>query len=161
MIRWLVAALLTPLLACAASTTPTPRDQPGSFCPPVLAGGPLVEWTPGPQPEILSEDADRGSASILKSHIQAAIRRDINGIKLCYECAWTRTNRPGSVFTPRFAIAPDGSVAALELVENDFDAKTTECLERVVRGLRFTPPDGDGYVVVTYPFRFSAIPAPG
>lgn len=99
--------------------------------------------------------AVRGSLD--KEVIRRTIRRNIDGVKACYErgLAQRRTSFGGRV-SVQFTIAGTGQVVAAVLQSSTLGAPQVEaCIVKTVRGWRFDTPQGGGIVIVTYPFNFT------
>lgn len=111
-----------------------------------------------PQPpdtrEVAAKDKPvRRKGSLSKEDIRRAINRNINAVRACFESAIARNPDCENKITVRFAIDPRGRVASAEQVgQSRADRKHEQCVLDAVKAMEFPAPEGDGYVIVTYPF---------
>ena len=95
-------------------------------------------------PDLTGPHPDRSIAAVLRN---AAPR-----IKVCYEEALRVDPELAVALAPSFDIGPDGHVTE---VRRGADASTptdlAACVDEVIRGLRFLPPEGGGTITVSFP----------
>jgi hypothetical protein len=113
---------------------------------------------PPPQPPVTREVAAtdkpaKRKGSLRKEDIRRAINRNINAVRACFESAVVRNPDCERKIVVRFKINRRGRVASVEQVgQNRADREHTQCVLDAVRAMEFPAPEGDGYVIVTYPF---------
>lgn len=100
--------------------------------------------------------ADAGS--LPKEAIDAEIRTHLTEIQACYQRELNRQPSLEGEVAVKFEIAPDGTVATVEVARTDMDQTSVpSCVCEVVGALEFPAPAGGGVVRVTYPFRFRSV----
>ncbi len=94
--------------------------------------------------------------SLDKNLIRRYIRRSLAQVRFCYEKRLI--DHPDLTGTVKvdFRIGPNGSV--ISSVARGMDKTVSDCVARVIRGLRFPAPKGGGVVDVHYPFTFKPAP---
>jgi hypothetical protein len=91
-----------------------------------------------------------------KSNIAAVVRRRAGAIRACYEARLQLNPKLAGKLTVRWTIKIDGRVAQVAATQNSLkDAKTTNCILRVLRRMAFAKPEG-GICVVQWPFVFNS-----
>jgi len=100
-----------------------------------------------------------GAATVMgsldRTVIQRVIRRHLNQIRYCYERDLQVSPPLAGKIAVRMVIGPEGRVTSANAAQDTLAwPKTTECVLRVIKRLRFPRPKGGGVVVVTYPFVF-------
>lgn len=102
--------------------------------------------------------------SLDKEQIRAVVRAGSPKIKACYdaEVALDAHTAPDSAVI-RFVIGPDGKVRSktVEQKKPAANARLGTCVVSAIRTLEFPEPKGGGIVIVTYPFVFKRVDAPG
>lgn len=94
--------------------------------------------------------------SLDKARIQRVIKRRLRSIKYCYEKELAASPTLAGRIVIRITISATGSVSATKVEKNTLgSAALGQCVERVVRRMRFPEPKGGGIVIVHYPFVFS------
>jgi hypothetical protein len=88
-----------------------------------------------------------------KDGIKAVITEHEHELPSCFEPALREGLSHGGSLTVRFVIAPGGEVARARIQSDEVGSPSAACcLVQKVRGWTFPKPEGDGPVVVTYPF---------
>lgn len=90
--------------------------------------------------------------------IRRVLRQNLNQVRYCYQQGLARNPALAGALTVRIAIAPDGAVSAVTIVEGAeklSDAVTT-CVAGKLRRLQYPDPEGDGIVLATVRFTFAA-----
>lgn len=108
-------------------------------------GGPVAS---GGEP-ILIGALDRGL-------IDGVVRERLSEFRYCYQRQLQRhPDLAGSVVT-KFVIAGDGTVSSASVKSSTIgDAAVEQCIVDRVRRLKFPEPNGNGIVIVAYPFTFA------
>lgn len=139
--------LAVALAACADPAPPAPSPSAAGATSPAPRGsrstGPSCK-DPGAGPE---PDAQG---------IRALVRRNLGGIRDCYDRALKRNPSLAGKAVLRFSVGPCGQVSEVEVVARGGDvAEAGECVERLARAWRtpFRPSDP---VAIEYPLSFSA-----
>ena len=93
----------------------------------------------------------RGSLS--REAIRRGIRRHINLVRACYEPALARNPTMETTLVVKFTIGRRGNVIRVSATESRTGVpEVDKCVLAAVRRFKFPPPEGDGVVVVQYPF---------
>lgn len=100
-----------------------------------------------------SSTADRKKRH--KKQIGHVIRKNIDRFKHCYEVKLNETPTLKGKIILWFFIDQDGVVRYTERLLDTVHPWTGNCVELVMRSLRFSMPVGQGPVIVTYPFHFA------
>ena len=105
---------------------------------------------------VVKGERARHVGSLDKEVIRGVIRSHADEVRTCYDAvALTRPDARGKMMI-RFGIAASGIVAASCLVTSELSEPAVErCVVDLPLGWTFPPPDGGGWVVVSYPFVFS------
>ncbi len=118
------------------------------------SGGTLVVERPSLRGAGPSRSPTRGSLD--KAVIRRVIRANMTAVVLCYESALVDDPTLEGRVTIRFIIGPDGAVDNALVHDSEVDAPRMEaCVTRAIRQMRFPAPEGDGIVIVNYPFMFT------
>lgn len=104
--------------------------------------------------------ADPREGTLPKSAIRASIREAVPRVRACYESRLAMLPDLEGRLEVRFIILPSGEVGPVATESpGSLDLALEVCVARVVRSLRFPPPNGGGIVIVTYPFVLQLPPA--
>lgn len=88
-----------------------------------------------------------------KEVIRRVIREHINDVRRCYEAGLAKKPGLEGRVIVRFTVAASGSVSGAKMQESTMnDPPTEECITAAVKTWKFPRPEGDGPVVVSYPF---------
>lgn len=126
--------------------------------PPESYRGLLVHQTPMDPDDLRSRSPPIILSSLDKSKIDAVIRRDMNGIRRCYQRALSRHPALSGKITVKFTISAGGLVSKPIIKRNDMnlqDAGLETCLVERFQKMIFPSPNGGGSVIVSYPFIFA------
>lgn len=95
----------------------------------------------------------RGSGKLDKDIIRRIVRAHINEVRHCYNQGLARDERLGGRVTIGFTIGSDGKTSK-SIVEKSTlgDELVGNCIAKAVERWKFPKPQGDGPVVVSYPF---------
>ncbi|MCB9632874.1 MAG: AgmX/PglI C-terminal domain-containing protein [Sandaracinus sp.] len=110
-----------------------------------------------PTPETTNEAPtadDRRRGALSKRVIRVAIREGVPHVRACYQSRLAMLPDLEGRLEIRFLITPSGEVGPVATIESpgSLDLAVEVCVARVVKSLRFPPPNGGGIVIVTYPF---------
>ncbi|MEZ4248408.1 MAG: AgmX/PglI C-terminal domain-containing protein [Polyangiales bacterium] len=110
-----------------------------------------------PTPETTNEGPtadDRRRGALSKRVIRVAIREGVPHVRACYQSRLAMLPDLEGRLEIRFLITPSGEVGPVATIESpgSLDLAVEVCVARVVKSLRFPPPNGGGVVLVTYPF---------
>lgn len=95
--------------------------------------------------------------ALSKTEIGRVIRRNLARFKYCYEKQLSSNPNLAGKISVYFTIAPTGAVAQTQVRESSMNNATVEnCVQGIMKSLKFPAPKGGGIVVVTYPFVFAA-----
>lgn len=86
--------------------------------------------------------------------IKAAIDMQRESVRFCYERELQRQPDVAGKVVFRFVIGMDGRVSRIEEKKSELPVHLDECIEGVVRRIRFPRPVGGGEVTVTFPWIF-------
>jgi len=102
---------------------------------------------------IMPKDIDMGGSGRLdKETVKKYIRKQLAGIKWCYQKAYQRNNKIEGKVTVSFIISATGKVIKSKVASSTLGDKPLEsCIEKKVMRWRFPEPKG-GIVKVRYPF---------
>jgi TonB family protein len=107
------------------------------------------------------DDADdpnldgEGGGELERQDIEIVIKQRMGLIRRCYTRELRRDPNLQGTVKVRFVIDEDGSVKYAALRASELGNSIVEdCVVGEIQKLRFPMPDGDGTVVVTYPFAF-------
>ena len=105
------------------------------------------------QVRIMPKDIDLGGSGKLdKETVKKYIRKQLAGIKWCYQKAYQRNNKIEGKVTVSFIISATGKVIKSQVASSTLGDKPLEaCIEEKVLRWRFPEPKG-GIVKVKYPF---------
>ncbi|MFH1531509.1 MAG: TonB family protein [Pseudomonadota bacterium] len=105
------------------------------------------------QVRIMPKDIDLGGSGKLdKETVKKYIRKQLAGIKWCYQKAYQRNNKIEGKVTVSFIISATGKVIKSQIANSTLGDKPLEdCIEAKVLQWRFPEPKG-GIVKVKYPF---------
>ncbi len=93
-----------------------------------------------------------GSGRLDKETVKKYIRKQLAGIKWCYQKAYQRNNKIEGKVTVSFIISATGKVIKSKIAASTLgDAALEKCIEMKVLRWRFPEPKG-GIVKVRYPF---------
>lgn len=124
---------------------------------------PTVDGVFSPLVQVPGEDAplDAPVAPVLlgsldRELIDGVIKAEMGDVRRCYETLLDRAPTAEGTVTMKFVIAADGSVASAAIKSSPFSETVFhDCLTSTFRSFRFPEPEGDGIVIVSYPFIFS------
>ena len=89
--------------------------------------------------------------------IDAEVKRHASAIRYCYQRELTRDPELGGKVVVKFTIAGDGSVSKAGIKKSSLGNSAVEsCITNRFHSMRFPEPRGNGIVIVSYPFMFSA-----
>ncbi len=95
--------------------------------------------------------------SLDKSLIDAVIKRHMSAIRYCYQRELSKDPGLGGKVSVKFVIAGDGSVSKASIPRSSLGSSAVEsCMTSRFLQMKFPEPKGNGIVIVTYPFLFSA-----
>jgi TonB family protein len=127
-------------------------------------GGP---WQPGGQgldlgagtkrgPDLVIDKRGEPQPGLQRGEIQRVVNRARARIRHCYERAMQKEPNLRGKVAYSWIIDAQGRVGGLQTLAGSLNNPGLgQCLERVIRTLRFPPPRGGGVVQVSYPFVFS------
>lgn len=96
-----------------------------------------------------------GGGQLERQEIEIVIKQHMGLIRRCYTRELRRDPSLQGTVKVRFVIDEDGGVKYASLRGSELDNGIVEdCVLDEIRKLRFPMPDGDGTVIVTYPFAF-------
>jgi TonB family protein len=91
--------------------------------------------------------------SLDKDVLRRVVREHMNDVKACYEQELPTNPSVGGRIVVQFTIAATGQVVASVLQESTMgNPRVESCVVQSVRRWEFPKPQGDGAVVVSYPF---------
>lgn len=103
------------------------------------------------QPKVTPARGDGLERSVIMQEIRRAQPR----IKACYEMGLQAKSGLGGKLSVAFKIGPDGHVVSSTAQEDSLEhEQTTRCILDVVNRMEFPPPEGGGFVNVTFPWIF-------
>lgn len=160
--RSAIAALLVSSFACRPAASPS--EPPPSEPPPAATGDATAKDELEAEPPIVTPgDSKSGlyatgaTGSLDKDEIRRVVREHLKEVRACYESALLRNRDLRGRVTVRFTISPTGSIADASVASNELgDAEVAECIRKAVTTWGFPEPEGNGNVVVTYPFDLQA-----
>ena len=89
--------------------------------------------------------------------IDEVVKRHASAIRYCYQRELTRDPSLEGKVVVKFTIAGDGSVAKAGIKRSSLGSAAVEsCITSRFHTMRFPEPKGNGIVIVSYPFMFSA-----
>ena len=92
-----------------------------------------------------------------RSLIDEVVKRHMNQIRYCYQRALTRSPDLSGKVTVKFVIGGDGSVSSAKVRRSTLhDSAVETCITNRFMRFSFPEPKGNGMVIVSYPFVFSA-----
>jgi TonB family protein len=94
-----------------------------------------------------------------KDLIRQVIQENRGSVLTCYDDVVRKTPglQPQGEIAVRFVISRTGEVCAAQLARSTANILELEdCVVHAVASWRFPPPEGDGVLIVTYPFLFRA-----
>ena len=110
---------------------------------------------PLPPPQVSSQ------GSLSPDDIRATISKDGAKVGKCYQDELTKNKDLRGRVHVTFVVEIDGSVAAVKVRKNSLKNTAVEqCVVDYVKALAFPKPQGDGMVIVNYPFNFNPAGAP-
>jgi hypothetical protein len=93
--------------------------------------------------------------SLSREEIARVIRRHLNQIKYCYEKELSKKPNLKGKVTTKFIIAGTGRVKMSKIYQTTMNHSPTEdCINRIIKMMKFPQPRGGGIVQVVYPFMF-------
>ncbi len=99
---------------------------------------------------------ESGSGDFDPNIVVRQLGRRRSAIQRCYERELRNNPTLSGRVVTRFTIQPTGSVSGVSATENTTGSPAVaECVNRVVRGLRFTPGPEGGAVTYSFPFVFA------
>ena len=113
------------------------------------------------RPRLRAGDAvETGEVSVMGSMdrtlISDIVRRNIAGIRYCYQRELTKDPSLAGRVTMKFTIAADGTVSAAEVSSSTLaNAATEQCLVHRFYAMTFPVQSGGGEMIVNYPLIFS------
>ena len=94
--------------------------------------------------------------SLDRAQIDAVVKRHTSSIKYCYQRQLPMNPNLAGKINVKFVIAGDGSVSSASLKESSMGNATVEsCVVNRFKTMKFPEPQGQGIVIVSYPFLFS------
>jgi TonB family protein len=105
------------------------------------------------QVKILPKDIQmEGGGKLDKETVKSHIRKQLGGIRWCYQKGYQKNPNLEGKVTVRFIIATAGKVIKAEIVKSTLgDTEVEACIEQKILSWRFPEPKG-GIVKVVYPF---------
>jgi outer membrane biosynthesis protein TonB/pSer/pThr/pTyr-binding forkhead associated (FHA) protein len=105
------------------------------------------------QVKILPKDIQmEGGGKLDKETVKSHIRKQLGGIRWCYQKGYQKNPNLEGKVTVRFIIATAGKVIKAEIMKSTLgDAEVEACIEQKILSWRFPEPKG-GIVKVVYPF---------
>lgn len=95
--------------------------------------------------------------SLDASLIDEVVKRHASAIRYCYQRELTKDPSLGGKVVVKFTIAGDGSVAKAGIKRSSLGSGAVEsCITGRFQTMTFPEPKGNGVVIVSYPFMFSA-----
>jgi len=92
-----------------------------------------------------------------KSIIDAVIKRHLSAIRYCYQRELQKSPDLAGRVVVKFVIGKDGTVASASIKSSTMNAVVVEsCVAARFLRMKFPPSPGEGIVLVSYPFLFSA-----
>ncbi len=92
---------------------------------------------------------------VVKSHIDAVIKRNQRRIAYCYQRERTKNPTLGGKIVVKFVIDKTGAVSKAGIKKSSMGSKAVEdCVSNVFRTFKFPKPNGGGITIVSYPFIF-------
>jgi TonB family protein len=99
--------------------------------------------------------SDEGGGELERQEINIVIKQRMTLIRRCYTRELRRDPGLQGTVKVRFVIDRDGSIKYAAVKSTQLQNSIVEnCVVDEIKRLRFPPPDGDGTIVVTYPFTF-------
>ncbi|HXJ21205.1 MAG TPA: AgmX/PglI C-terminal domain-containing protein [Polyangia bacterium] len=96
------------------------------------------------------------SGSLDKEVIRSIIRSHLAQARACYDAVAQTDPAAAGMLKLTFGIAPSGQVATSCLESSQLrDAVVERCMADIPLSWTFPPPEGGGWVVVTYPYLFT------
>jgi hypothetical protein len=143
--------LAVALAACADPAPPPPSPSPAAAPAAAPARAPARSGAHGPS----CTNPGAGPEPDAKG-IRGLVRRNLGGIRDCYDRALKRNPSLAGKAVLRFSVGPCGQVSDVEVAARGGDvAEAGECVARLARGWR-TPFRPAEPVAVEYPLSFSA-----
>ncbi|MEO1268415.1 MAG: AgmX/PglI C-terminal domain-containing protein [Myxococcota bacterium] len=105
-------------------------------------------------PHVTERDSSTGSLD--KKVIQRVVRKNLRGVKSCYERELRKNPSLEGRVEVTFAVLPTGRVADVRIIRNTVNDKVGQCITTKVGRWVFPKPEGDGRVSLVYPFVFKA-----
>jgi len=99
-----------------------------------------------------------GDEGLSKMQIRDEVRNHLPQIRQCYETALTKNSQLEGRFAVRFVIDAQGQVIEATQASDAstlLDEALSACILSEAKRFKFTPPQGGGFVKVTYPFILS------
>jgi TonB family protein len=98
---------------------------------------------------------NEGGGELKRQEIDIVIKQRMTLIRRCYTRELRRDASLQGTVKVRFVIDRDGSIKYAAVRSSQLQNSIVEsCVIDEIKRLRFPPPDGDGTIVVTYPFTF-------
>ena len=140
-------------LASMTNERGEPTDHPCAPPPERSSSGDHSEHSDHASPG--NEESKSGKGAIPRSAIDDVIMGHLGRIRYCYESGLARDPGLQGKLAVKFTIAPDGSVCRASRRSGDIsDPRVVGCVLRRFMSMRFPAPQGDGIVIVSYPFAF-------
>lgn len=161
---WMGLLLVTFGVACAGAGAPSTArraDAEEDICSSVAEGvRPAAVERMGQASNVLeyeriwqAEHPGTAPGTISGTEVRARIRANTAGIQECYESALDRLPAGKGRVVVRFVVAASGSVPAVNIASNDFDAPAVGCcVAKRVAEWKFPSPTNGDFIVVEYPF---------
>lgn len=99
-------------------------------------------------------EAPEVDGELSQNEIAAVMRRQLSGLRDCYERALKRDRKLAGKVVIRFEITMDGRTSNIEFEDSMKSPEVTSCIKDRARSWRFPKPDG-GSVFVAYPIVFT------
>lgn len=138
---------VTEVVGCAPAKLAPQLEVPAAIVD--GAGGSGTALALGTQPP----PAAAPTGTLDKNIIRRYVRRNLPQIQYCYERELLAQPTLAGRIDVRFFISPDGTVTSA--AADGMGRAVSECVEQVIKRIRFPKPVGGG-VTVNYPFRFQS-----
>jgi hypothetical protein len=136
----------------AEVTRPPPPPAPEPPAPPVAP----APATPNPVPSASPPGDPLKRGSLPKEAIDAVIKANISQVRYCYNRGLENDSTLAGKVTIKFVIAASGAVSSATVKESTVpDPGVGSCITGRFMRMVFPPPEGEGIVIVSYPFVFA------
>jgi TonB family protein len=130
--------------------TPTPTAPEAKLPESHGAADPLSSGTPSPR---VRQAKAQVKGALDSDIIRRIVRAHINEVRYCYNQGLVKDATLKGRIAIQFTISPTGNVAAAVVQESSLkDNAVGQCIAKAVKRWKFPKPQGEGNVVVTYPF---------